>query len=194
MYSSTFNSGYSSPTYGSGLNYPSPSYPSAAPAFSTVTPNVPIVTPNGSPVAPSGDSLIAAPPTAVEPGYATGKPIISAGSAAAALGPNVIPTGPSPAKVSASRKIVLTNPADSGGSIKYAVNEFPYTIAPGQAQTLNMDRDWTIKFDNGLGRVISYRLQEGNYRFTVSQDAGWNVGRLPAELEAPVAPELPQKF
>jgi hypothetical protein len=72
-------------------------------------------------------------------------------------------------------KIVLRNPRKSGGSIHYALNEFAYQINPGESQTLEQDRQWLIKFDNGLGQTIEQELQAGNYEFRVSQQTGWEV-------------------
>lgn len=51
-----------------------------------------------------------------------------------------------------------------------------------------MDREWTIKFENGLGRHVAYRLSEGKYNFTVSEEKGWDVGRVQEEIAAPAPP------
>ncbi|MGN6543903.1 MAG: hypothetical protein ACTHK7_02555 [Aureliella sp.] len=94
-------------------------------------------------------------------------------------------------------KFVLTNPRDSGGPIQYWLNEYTYTIGPGESQTVAIDRDWVIKFDNGLNRIVSYRLQDGSYEFTVSPQTGWDVARrvaaapaVPGVARAAVAPRL----
>ncbi len=121
------------------------------------------------------------------PGYSSAKPATSSNTIPAATQPNVIP-GRASLAASGARTIVLTNPTESGGDIKYNVNEFPFTISPGQSQTLNLDRDWTIKFDNGLGRQITYRLTEGKYKFTVSATKGWDVGRVEEETAPPAPP------
>lgn len=84
---------------------------------------------------------------------------------------------------------MLANPAASGGSVKYSLNEFSYTIKPGESQTLNLDRNWTIAFDNGLGRRVNYRLNDGEYRFTVSPQRGWDVEKV--EDAPPAAPAAP---
>ncbi|MEO8268066.1 MAG: hypothetical protein ABI557_00005, partial [Aureliella sp.] len=92
---------------------------------------------------------------------------------------NKIPTtdsGPgSAAQTTASGKIVLRNPRNSGGSIHYSLNEFPYKINPGESQSIEQDRNWSLKFDNGLGQTVTYSLQPGNYEFRVSPEAGWEV-------------------
>lgn len=153
-------------TYGSGVIYPSPS-PLMVP--SVVTPNV-------------GGVVTAPPPATISSSYSASKPVVDASVAS-----NVIP-GKSSLPAGARRTIVIANPSDSGGDIRYSVNGFPFTITPGQAQTLNLDREWTIKFDNGLGRQISYRLTEGKYNFSVSEDKGWDVGRVVEETAVPAPP------
>lgn len=72
-------------------------------------------------------------------------------------------------------KIVLRNPRSSGGSIHYSLNEFPYKINPGESQTIEQDRNWLLKFDNGLGRTLTVNLQPGTYEFRVSPESGWEV-------------------
>ena len=92
--------------------------------------------------------------------------------------------------------IVLRNPSTSGGAIAYSLNNFSYTIKPGEVQRLQADRNWVIKFDNGLGKLMTYRLEAGSYHFTVSPQKGWDVGRsVEAQTAAPQAelpPSLPQ--
>jgi hypothetical protein len=71
----------------------------------------------------------------------------------------------------------LTNPQHTGRSIRYWLNQFSYIIRPGESQTVALDRDWVITFDNGFNRTLKYRMQPGRYEFTVSSQAGWNVVR-----------------
>lgn len=153
-------------TYGSGVIYPSPTQ--------VITPSV---------VAPSVGGVVTAPPPAtIGSSYSASKPVVNG-----TVSSNVIP-GKSSLPAGARRTIVITNPSDTGGDIRYSVNGFPFTITPGQSQTLNLDRDWTIKFDNGLGRQVSYRLTEGKYNFSVSEEKGWDVGRVVEETAAPAPP------
>lgn len=86
------------------------------------------------------------------------------------------------------KSIVLSNPKDNGGTVSYTVNTYSYTIRPGESQTLALDRDWVIKFDNGLGKQITYRLGEGRYEFAVSPESGWDVARRPEITSRPDAP------
>lgn len=85
-------------------------------------------------------------------------------------------------------KFVLTNPRESGGAIQYSLNEYTYTINPGETQSVDLDRDWVIRFDNGLSRNMAYRMQQGTYEFTVSAQKGWDIARRVAD--PPVAPGL----
>lgn len=59
---------------------------------------------------------------------------------------------------------------------------------PGESQTLSLDREWIIKFDNGLRRQVNYRLQEGRYKFTVDPQSGWDLARV--EEERPSSPVM----
>jgi hypothetical protein len=77
--------------------------------------------------------------------------------------------------VPSSGKIVLRNPRTTEGSLHYVLNEFSYTIKPGESQTIEADRDWVIQFDNGLGKTFALKLQPGEYRFSVSQESGWGL-------------------
>lgn len=87
--------------------------------------------------------------------------------------------------------IRLSNPAQSGGPISYTLNTFSYTMRPGESQTLSLDREWVLAFDNGMGRNVRYRLDAGSYEFTVNSTAGWDVGRRAATAEvAPPTPSL----
>jgi hypothetical protein len=83
-------------------------------------------------------------------------------------------------------KFVLTNPRENGGPIRYSLNEYSYTINPGESQTVEIDRNWVIRFENGLNRTVTYSLQEGTYDFTVSPQTGWDVARR--VVNPPVAP------
>ena len=100
---------------------------------------------------------------------------------------NRIPV-PNSATISRGGQFVLTNPRENGGPIQYSLNEYTYTINPGESQRVDMDRDWIIKFDNGLSRNISYRMQQGNYEFTVSDRKGWDIARRAAAQ--PAAPGM----
>lgn len=105
---------------------------------------------------------------------------------------NRIPTTSS-ANVIPSRSggtITLVNPAENGGAVKYQVNSLAYTADPGQSQTLQNDRVWTITFDNGRGRRMNYRLDRGEYQFRVDASDGWTLARVD-DGGAPAPPQRP---
>ncbi|MFO1063059.1 MAG: hypothetical protein U0892_04200 [Pirellulales bacterium] len=77
---------------------------------------------------------------------------------------------------------VLVNPKTTGGPISYSLNEFTYTIKPGETQTIPLDRQWVIKFNNGLARIVSQRLEPGIFEFTVSPTSGWDLAK---RIDAP---------
>ena len=92
--------------------------------------------------------------------------------AASAIVANRIPVGDQPA----GPEIRLENPRNSGGSVNYTLNEFSYTIKPGETQKIPSDRPWTLRFDNGLGKTVAVQLSPGgDYDFAVSQQEGWHV-------------------
>ena len=97
---------------------------------------------------------------------------------------NSIPQG-----IASGKTMKLTNPRTTGGDLSYTLNNVRYNIRPGESQTVNMDREWIIKFDNGIGKQIAYRLQDGMYEFSVSPERGWDVGKR-VEADA-LAPSLP---
>lgn len=102
---------------------------------------------------------------------------------------NKIPTrgaGPgSLASKNTGEKIVLRNPSASGGSIHYSLNQFKYEIKPGESQTLEQDRNWVIKFDNGLGQTVETNLEPGKYLFQVSPETGWQLSPAAANSAQP---------
>jgi len=129
-------------------------------------------------------------PTILGPSQILGTP--AAGLAAASPQPSGIVTNKIPlpaggvaagAVTTSAGKIVLRNPRTTEGSLHYVLNEFPYTIKPGESQTIAADRGWVLQFDNGLGKTVSQTLQPGEYRFGVSQETGWEIGFLAGSEE-----------
>ena len=153
--------------------YPSQNtiYPSQSSIISS-----PLVQPSN--VIPSSSSVISTPPPAtLAPDYASGKVVVSGSTST-----NVIP--------GSRRSVVILNPRETGGAIRYSLNKYEYTIRPGEAQTITLDRDWTIAFDNGLGKQVKYRLTEGKFQFSVSPETGWVFARASELSDAPPAPTL----
>lgn len=87
--------------------------------------------------------------------------------------------------------ITIANPSDSGGEVSYALNGTPYAIKPGQTQTIQNDRPWTIAFGSG-GAVgdIRYSLNPATYRFKVTK-AGWNLFKAEEPAETTDYPPAP---
>ncbi len=144
----------SSALYGAGT-YSGSQY--AAPRSS-----IPTILGNSSVIGPTSQATAATPTASIVanriPIPATG---VNAPSKGGALGPD----------------IHLRNPRDSGGSVNYSLNEFQYTINPGEAQQIPSDRRWTLRFDNGLGKSVALQLNAGSsYDFSVSQQSGWSIG------------------
>ena len=73
------------------------------------------------------------------------------------------------------REIVIDNPTDQ--SVAYRLNQYSYTMKPGERQTFKNDRAWTIQFDRGLKTesVARYSLPSGRYQFEVDEEMGLRV-------------------
>ncbi len=80
-----------------------------------------------------------------------------------------------PAEDDTEHQLRIVNPKENAGSIRYQLNDIAYEMKPGESQTIGLDRDWVIKFDNGLEQQVMYRLNAGSYEFTVNADDGWNL-------------------
>lgn len=162
--------------YGGSWNQPYYSYPSISRSPSIIYSTPGIVS-----------SSIGVPSSPV---YSSAKPILPEPNSIVA---NRIPV---PGGARPGALIKLINPRSTGGSVSYTLNNFKYTINPGESQTLNLDREWVISFGNGLGKQVNYRLAEGFYEFTVSPDTGWDVGKRvevePALPSTPTIVEPPQ--
>jgi tetratricopeptide (TPR) repeat protein len=72
----------------------------------------------------------------------------------------------------ASAKIVIRNPATTGRAVRYTLNgQYPVTLEPGTAQTLEPGRTWTIRFQPGTkARPVQQRLEPGHYEFTSDKE------------------------
>jgi hypothetical protein len=86
---------------------------------------------------------------------------------------------------------IISNPRDSGGSINYTLNNQAFSINPGESQTIRLDREFVIKFDNGLSKQVVYRLENGNFEFRVSQQTGWDMVKRAADVATPAANAIP---
>lgn len=142
------------------------------------------------PAYPTYPSTTYMSPGYVTPGYVSPSHAPSYAPAPSIVSPAPYTTNRIPVPNSAmgprGGKFVLTNPRENDGPIQYSLNEYTYTINPGETQRVDLDRDWVIRFDNGLSRNIAYRLRQGKYEFTVSPQKGWDIALRVADQ--PVAP------
>jgi len=74
--------------------------------------------------------------------------------------------------------LVLVNPRDGDGTIRYLVNGYSFSMPPGHSQRLPANRPWKIHFHRGgeLGN-IEMVLQDGVYEFHAG-DAGWDLSAV----------------
>ena len=71
--------------------------------------------------------------------------------------------------------IEITNPATSGATLSYVLNDVTYSIPPGYSQNLTLDRSWVISFSRGGNfGPARYGLEPGLYTFT-NTDHGWEL-------------------
>ncbi len=102
---------------------------------------------------------------------------ITYGNAAEALGMPVVTSTPLPESQGTQTRagVLLVNPHDSGGNVRYSLNGNNYIMEPAMSQRLP-DGKWTVEYDRGgkLGPA-SYELTEGTYYFTPTADRGWQV-------------------
>lgn len=123
------------------------------------------------------------PGQAVYPNTSTWNPGVASSNVMAipsnSIPPNVVPGSP----MGVIGKISISNPTDSGGSVNYVLNGSSYSIQPGQTQSLDNDRVWTIDFASGGPRGnVRYTLSPGQFKFVV-KESGWELVRA-ANLSA----------
>lgn len=91
--------------------------------------------------------------------------------------------------------IKITNPATTGVTLSYTLNDVSYSIPPGYSQDLVLDRSWVIGFGRGGNfGTARYGLEAGQYTFA-NTDHGWELfhGALPKPgvVQAPSATQNP---
>lgn len=81
--------------------------------------------------------------------------------------------------------VIISNPKDSGGDVRYTLNGTEYTIKPGYQQKFEDDRAWVVAFGSGGAKGdLKYTLVAGTYNF-VPAESGWD---LKLSKEAPPVP------
>jgi hypothetical protein len=103
--------------------------------------------------------------------------------------------------------IEISNPATSGATLSYVLNDVTYSIPAGYSQNLTLDRSWVISFSRGGNfGPARYGLEPGLYTFT-NTDHGWelyhgevaqpNVAQMPSNtlptnpMPSPAPPMIP---
>jgi hypothetical protein len=90
------------------------------------------------------------------------------------------------AQVAPHSGTLVLNPLDSGTALSYTINDYAYTLEPGQSQVLPTGNTWVIAFDKGTGKDAKYTLSEGTYAFKETND-GWDLAlkKFSVTLENP---------
>ena len=74
-----------------------------------------------------------------------------------------------------SKELVLVNPPNGGGTIRYLVNGHAFTMPSGHSQRLPGGREWRIHFHRGGDfDDVEMVLRSGTYEFRASE-AGWQL-------------------
>lgn len=79
-------------------------------------------------------------------------------------------------------RVVLSNPLDSGGTVRFLVNGEARLLRPGDSRNLDLPGPWHIQFHHGgdFGNA-DYTIDQGTYAFEVT-DRGWDLKPvLPSE-------------
>lgn len=129
------------------------------------------------PVAPSG--TLAAPSNALP---AVSRVVIGAGA-----------NTPKQTRWPTRGPVILSNPKDSGGDVRYTLNGTEYTIKPGYQQKFEDDRAWVVAFGSGGAKGdLKYTLVAGTYKF-LPAETGWDLKLSKEAVPAPsdIPPPLP---
>ncbi|MGD0900591.1 MAG: hypothetical protein ABR915_22385 [Thermoguttaceae bacterium] len=88
--------------------------------------------------------------------------------------------------------IKIVNPAKTGASLSYLLNDSTFTIPPGSSQDFQEDRSWVIQFSRGANLdQARYGLQSGLYTFARTEH-GWELYRTEfPQTAAPPPPAAP---
>ncbi len=126
---------------------------------------------------PIGKAIVLSDGAVLVGNHRRGPISIASGNAAEALGMPVVTSTPIPdAQGTQSRAgVLLVNPKDSGGNLKYGLNGNYYMMEPGMSQRLPSGR-WLIEYDRGgTYGPAAFDLTDGTYYFTPTPDKGWQV-------------------
>ena len=109
-----------------------------------------------------------------------GEPLVQVGSRCDVGYPLItnvlpVPEASTAAVEGTSDQALVINPATTGATINFAVDQTPYSLAAGLALPLIGQPSWVIAFDRG-GQIgeARYTLAPGGYSFTV-KTSGWDL-------------------
>lgn len=87
--------------------------------------------------------------------------------------------------------VVISNPKDSGGDVRYTLNGTEFTIKPGYQQKFEDDRAWVVAFGSGGSKGdVKYTLVSGVYKF-VPAESGWDLKLAKETPPAPTPDDIP---
>jgi len=134
----------------------------------------------------------------VTPSYSVPRTTYYSPSQSSSIVTNELPRPAAPTPLGGP--IEINFPASQQGKVNYSLNNYKYSIGPGESQVIQSDRAWVIAFDRGsnLG-TARYSLTPGNtYEFS-GTEKGWNLHKKkqtqtpqPQLADAP-APPAPAK-
>ena len=88
------------------------------------------------------------------------------------------PAADGPTGVGATVELLLVNPSESTGPIRYLVNGHEFSMPPGHSQHLPVGREWRVKFHPGGDYAdVELSLRSGTYEFRAS-NAGWRLSAV----------------
>lgn len=96
-----------------------------------------------------------------------------------------------------NQPIRILLPKNSIMPVNYVLNDWDYSMRPGQVQNIVEDRDWIIRFDRGREfGTTEYALAPGTYQFVREEESGWQLYQVPEAGPAqpqspPPPPQLP---
>ncbi len=84
-------------------------------------------------------------------------------------------------------ELVLINPAESGGVIRYLVNGHTFAMAPGHTQRLPAGREWRVEFHRGESfGDARHVLRSGRFEFRPTPE-GWQLSTGQESVAGPRA-------
>ena len=90
--------------------------------------------------------------------------------------------------------ILIHYPAEANEPLDFTLNDWQFTLPPGETVQLRSDRLWIIRFARGRGASERrYSLPPGSYTFK-QRRGGWDLARDKLEPAAPGPPPPPSQI